>query len=90
VQSFDRIGRARASPLAWRQAGEGEEPIAGFRRAIRDGPVLEPSLADEGFAVRFDLFARTQRRFADTRAFHFTKISVAGGNKSVPGSVFSA
>jgi hypothetical protein len=72
------------------QAGEGEEPIAGFRRAIRDGPVLEPSLADEGFAARFDLFARTQRRFAGTRAFNFTKISVAGGNRSVPGSVFSA
>jgi hypothetical protein len=47
-------------------------------------------LADEGFAARFDLFARTQRRFAGTRASNFAKISVADGHKSVPSSVFSA
>src|SRR5260221_2623011 len=40
------------------QTGEGEEPIAGFLQAVRDGSVLEPPLADEGFAALFDLFAR--------------------------------
>jgi hypothetical protein len=52
--------------------------------------IWRPSLADEGFVARFDPFARTLRRFAGTRASNFTKISVAGGNKSIPSSVFSA
>ena len=43
MQTFDRIGRASASPLAWRQTGEGEEPIAGFLEAIGDGTVPEPT-----------------------------------------------
>jgi hypothetical protein len=30
VQSFDRIGSARAPPLARRQSCEGEQPVAGF------------------------------------------------------------
>src|SRR5450756_882173 len=30
VQSLDRIRSAGAAPLAWRQTGEGEEPVAGF------------------------------------------------------------
>jgi hypothetical protein len=50
--AFDRIGSPRASPLAWRQAGEGEEPIAGFLEAIGDGTVFEPPLAGESLAAR--------------------------------------
>ena len=57
VQSFDRIGGAYAAPLARRQAGEGEEPVAGFLQAVGDGAVLEPPFADEGFAAGFDLLA---------------------------------
>ena len=43
--------------LLSQQSREGQEPIAGFLQAVRDGSVLEPPLADEGFAARFDLFA---------------------------------
>jgi hypothetical protein len=46
----------RAAPLARRQAGEGEEPVAGFLEALGDRFVLELPLADEGFAMPFDLF----------------------------------
>src|ERR1700738_3937783 len=41
-----------------RRTREGEEPVAGFLQAIGNSAVLEPPLADEGFATRFDLFAR--------------------------------
>jgi hypothetical protein len=47
----------RISLVRW-QTGEGEEAVAGFLKAVGDGPVLEPPPADEGFAARFDLFAR--------------------------------
>ena len=58
MQPFDRIGGARAAPLARRQAGEGEEPVAGFLQAVGDGAVLEPPFADEGLAASLDLLAR--------------------------------
>src|SRR5215471_9512684 len=58
VEPFDRVCSARATPLAWRQTCEGEEPIAGFLQAVGDGFVFEPPLADEGLAVLFDLFGR--------------------------------
>src|ERR1700720_3713298 len=58
VQPLDRIGRARAAPLARRQSCEGEQPIAGFLQAVGDGAVLEPPLADEGLATGFNLLAR--------------------------------
>src|SRR4029077_7811521 len=54
----DRVGGARATPLARRQASEREEPVAGFLQAVGDGFVLEPPLADEGFAMLFDLVRR--------------------------------
>jgi hypothetical protein len=31
MQPFDGIGGARRAPLAGRQAGEGEQPLTGFR-----------------------------------------------------------
>ena len=36
VQSFDRIRRSRALPLARRQVSEREQPIAGFFEAVGD------------------------------------------------------
>ena len=56
VEPFDRIRGTYAAPLALRQAREGEEPVAGFLQAVGDGFVFEPPLADEGFAMLFDLF----------------------------------
>jgi hypothetical protein len=47
------VGGARATPLAWRRAGEGEKPVAGFLQAVGDGFVFEPPLAVEGFAMLF-------------------------------------
>jgi len=55
VQPLDRVRGPRAAPLAWRQSGECEEPVAGFLQAIGDGAVLEPPLADERLAADFDL-----------------------------------
>src|SRR5260221_4342439 len=49
---------ATAALLARRKTRESEEPIAGFFQAVGHGSVLEPPLADEGFAARFDLFSR--------------------------------
>jgi hypothetical protein len=49
-----RDDRQRCASVAIRS----EEPITGFLQAVCDGSVLEPPLADEGFAPRFDLFAR--------------------------------
>src|SRR5580692_9826416 len=37
VQAFDRVRCSRASPLARRQAREGEEAIASFLQTIGDG-----------------------------------------------------
>jgi hypothetical protein len=53
VQSLNCIRRARAAPLAWRQAGEDEQTVAGFLQAVGDGAVLKPPLADEGLAADF-------------------------------------
>jgi hypothetical protein len=47
----------RASPLARRYAGAGEEPLTGLQ-AVGDGAMLEPPFADEGLAARLDLLAR--------------------------------
>jgi hypothetical protein len=51
VQALNCIRRPRAAPLARRQAGEGEQTVAGFLQAVRDGAVLEPPLADEGLVA---------------------------------------
>src|ERR1700704_2994402 len=53
VQPLDGVRGARASPLARRQTGEGEEAFAGFLQAVGHGTVLEPPLADEGLAASF-------------------------------------
>ena len=58
MQPLDRIRRSRAAPLARRQAGEGEQAVAGFLQAVGDGAVLEPPFADEGLAAGFDLLTR--------------------------------
>ena len=58
MQPLDRIGHARAAPLARRQSCVGEQPIAGFLQAIGNGAVLEPPLSDEGLAAGFNLLAR--------------------------------
>ena len=58
VQPLDRVGGANAAPLAWRQMGEGEEPVADFLQAVGDGAMLEPPFADEGLPACLDLLAR--------------------------------
>jgi SNF2-related domain len=58
VQALDRIRGACAAPLAWRQTGEGEEPVAGFLQAVCDGAMLEPPFAHEGLASRLNFLAR--------------------------------
>src|SRR5437868_15117897 len=45
MQSFDRIRRSRASPLARRQLRKAEQSVAGFLQAVGDGAVLEPPFA---------------------------------------------
>ena len=58
VQPLDRVGGANAAPLARRQPREGEEPIAGLRKAVRNSTMLEPPFADERLAPLLDLLAR--------------------------------
>jgi hypothetical protein len=58
VQSFNRIRRPGAAPLARRQLGEGEELFVSFLEAIGNRPALKPPLADEGLAPGFDLLGR--------------------------------
>jgi hypothetical protein len=47
VQPLDRIRGSCAAPLARRRAGEGEEAVAGLLKAVDNGTMLEPPLADE-------------------------------------------
>jgi len=47
-----------ASPLARRQAGEGEEAVAGFLQAVGDGAMTQPPLADEGLYGGLDFLGR--------------------------------
>ena len=56
-QAFKELKNDLSIRPTWRQAGEGEEPVAGFLQAVGDGFVFEPPLADEGLAVLFNLFA---------------------------------
>ena len=58
VQPLNCIRGPRAAPLAWRQAGEGEQTVAGFLQAVGDGAVLEPPLTDEGLVANLDLLRR--------------------------------
>src|SRR5260370_629997 len=58
MQPLDCIGGAHAAPLARRQAREGEQAFSCLLQAVRDGAMLEPPFADEGFAARFDLLMR--------------------------------
>ena len=57
LEFLRRDGGANAAPLARRQPREGEEPFARFLQ-VGDGAMLEPPIADEGLASRFDLLAR--------------------------------
>ena len=71
VQPLDRVGGANAAPLAWRQMGEGEEPVAGFLQAVGDGAMLEPRFADEGLPACLDLLARRRiDRYGSSEEFH--------------------
>jgi len=47
MQALDRVRCSRASPLARRQAGQGEEALAGFLQAVGDRAMTQPPLADE-------------------------------------------
>src|SRR6185437_6766520 len=58
MQPFDCVGGTRALPLARRQAGEGEEAVAGFLQAVGHGTMLQPPFADEGLAADRYLFRR--------------------------------
>src|SRR5258707_6491866 len=48
----------RASPLAGRQASEGEEAVTGFLQAVSNRAMTQPPLADEGLATVFDVGRR--------------------------------
>jgi len=55
MQAFDGVCRPGALPLARRQAGEGEQVLAGILQAVGDGPVSQPPLAQKCPAARLDL-----------------------------------
>src|SRR4051794_41350742 len=55
MQPLNGIGGPRRAPLAWRQAGEGEQLIARFLQTIGHGAMLQPPLAQEGAPARLDL-----------------------------------
>ena len=59
MQSFDDIGGAQGTPLALREAREGEQALAGFLQAVGHRTMFDPPLADEGLAARFDLGRRS-------------------------------
>src|SRR3979409_1910746 len=58
VQTLERVGGAYASPLARRQAHEGEQAVSCLLQAVSNGAVLEPPFSDEGLAADFDLLRR--------------------------------
>jgi hypothetical protein len=58
MQALDRVRGADRLPLARREAGEGEQPVAGLLQAVGDGAAFQLLLADEGFAPSFDLGPR--------------------------------
>ena len=41
--------------MAWREACEGEQSVAGLFRAVGDGAVFQTPFADERLALRLDL-----------------------------------
>ena len=47
VQAFNGIGGSSALPLAGRQFGEREEPVASFLEAVSDCFALEPPFTEE-------------------------------------------
>src|SRR3984893_18864184 len=55
MQSLDRIRRAHAAPLAWRQASKGEQALSGLLQAVGDSTMLEPPFADKSLAAGLDL-----------------------------------
>src|SRR3954462_12769284 len=55
MQPLNGIGGPRRAPLAWRQAGEGEQPVSRFLQAIGHGAMLQPPLAQEDAPARLDL-----------------------------------
>src|SRR6202008_2900087 len=58
MQTLDRVRCSRASPLARRQAGEGEEALAGFLQAVGDGAMTQPPPSDEGLTAGLDFLGR--------------------------------
>jgi hypothetical protein len=58
MQTLDRVRCSCASPLARRQAGEGEEAVAGFLQAVGDGAMTQPPRADEGLTAGLDFLGR--------------------------------
>jgi len=41
--------------LTWREAGEGEQLVAGLFQTVGDGAMLQAPFAEEGLALRLDL-----------------------------------
>jgi hypothetical protein len=58
MEPFDRIGGARALPLAERQPGKREEPITGFLEAVGHRLAFEPPFADESPSSLLDFRSR--------------------------------
>ena len=58
VQPLDGVGGSCAFPLAGRQRGEGEEAVARFLKAVGDGEMVQPPLAQELLAPLLDLLRR--------------------------------
>ena len=44
--------------MAFRQAGEGEQPLTRFLQAVGNGAAFQPPFANERLAARFDLLCR--------------------------------
>src|SRR6202035_4221532 len=58
MEPFNRIGGARALPLAERQPGERKEPITGFLEAVGDRRAFEPPFADKSPSAFLDFRSR--------------------------------
>jgi hypothetical protein len=57
VQTLNGVGGPRAFPLARRQAGEGEETLAGLLQAVGDVTMTQPPLGDELATPILDILA---------------------------------
>ena len=57
MQPLDDIRSTRRFPLAFRQPGEGEEPLASFSQAVRYGTAFQSPFAQKSIALGYDLLA---------------------------------